>query len=114
VKVDARAHDTFLNSQDAFGTYDIALTNPPWEALKPDRRELDQMDADSRDAFHKSLRHYDSPVKREEIIRDIHGLEAELAALEEQHGLLSTEFYRFLSGRRIGADTRFRPLGRVL
>jgi DNA (cytosine-5)-methyltransferase 1 len=62
VKVDARAHDTFLNSQDAFGTYDIALTNPPWEALKPDRRELDQMDADSREAFHKSLRHYDTQL----------------------------------------------------
>ena len=29
VKVDARAHDTFLNSTEALGTYDIALTNPP-------------------------------------------------------------------------------------
>ena len=27
-------------------------------------------------------------MKREDIIRDIHGLEAELAALEEQYGLL--------------------------
>ena len=32
-------------------------------------------------------------MKREEIIRDIHGLDAELAALEEQYGLLSTDFY---------------------
>ena len=32
-------------------------------------------------------------MTREEIIRDIHGLEAELAALEEQYGLLSVEFY---------------------
>jgi hypothetical protein len=29
-------------------------------------------------------------MKREEIIRDIHGLDTELAALEEQYGLLST------------------------
>jgi hypothetical protein len=32
-------------------------------------------------------------MKREEIIRDIHGLETELAALEEQYGLLSSDFY---------------------
>src|ERR1017187_4498768 len=64
VKVDARAHDTFLNSTEALGTYDIALTNPPWEALKPDRRELDQMDADSRVAFEKTLRAYDTKLAK--------------------------------------------------
>jgi hypothetical protein len=32
-------------------------------------------------------------MKREDIIRDIHGLNAELAALEEHYGLLSAEFY---------------------
>jgi hypothetical protein len=32
-------------------------------------------------------------MKREDIIRDIHGLEAELAALEKQYGLLSADFY---------------------
>jgi hypothetical protein len=34
-------------------------------------------------------------VKREDIIRDIHGLDVELAALEEQYGLLSADFYHF-------------------
>jgi hypothetical protein len=34
-------------------------------------------------------------MKREDIIRDIHGLDTELAALEEQYGLLSDEFYQF-------------------
>ena len=34
-------------------------------------------------------------MKREDIIRDIHGLEAELAALEDQYGLLSIDFYHF-------------------
>jgi hypothetical protein len=38
---------------------------------------------------------YFSSMKREEIIRDIHGLAAELAALEEQYGLLSADFYHF-------------------
>ena len=32
-------------------------------------------------------------MKREDIIRDIHGLDAELAVLEEQYGLLSADFY---------------------
>ena len=34
-------------------------------------------------------------MTREEIIRDIHGLDAELATLEEQYGLLSSDFYHF-------------------
>jgi hypothetical protein len=38
---------------------------------------------------------YGATMKREEIIRDIHGLETELAALEEQYGLLSADFYHF-------------------
>jgi hypothetical protein len=38
---------------------------------------------------------YFKDVKREDIIRDIHGLNAELAALEEQYGLLSADFYHF-------------------
>jgi hypothetical protein len=38
---------------------------------------------------------YFEVMKREDIIRDIHGLEAELAALEEQYGLLSADFYHF-------------------
>jgi hypothetical protein len=38
---------------------------------------------------------YSQAMKLEEIIRDIHGLDAELAALEEQYGLLSADFYQF-------------------
>jgi hypothetical protein len=34
-------------------------------------------------------------MRREDIIRDIHGLDLELAALEEQYGLLSADFYHF-------------------
>lgn len=32
-------------------------------------------------------------MKREDIIRDIHGLDVELAALEVQYGLLSADFH---------------------
>lgn len=34
-------------------------------------------------------------MKREDIIRDIHGLDSELAGLEEQYGLLSADFYHY-------------------
>jgi hypothetical protein len=36
---------------------------------------------------------YIAAMKRADIIRDIHGFDAELAALEEQYGLLSADFY---------------------
>ena len=36
---------------------------------------------------------YPAAMKLEDIIRDIHGLETELAALEKQYGLLSADFY---------------------
>ena len=32
-------------------------------------------------------------MKREDLIRDIHGLEVELAAMEDRYGLLSGDFY---------------------
>ena len=38
---------------------------------------------------------YPKIMKRKDIVRDIHGLDAELAALEEQYGLLSADFYHF-------------------
>jgi hypothetical protein len=38
---------------------------------------------------------YCKAMKREDIIRDIHGLDTEMAALEEQYGILSADFYHF-------------------
>ena len=32
-------------------------------------------------------------MKREDVTRDIHALDGELAALEEQYGLVSADFY---------------------
>jgi hypothetical protein len=34
-------------------------------------------------------------MKQADIIKDIHGLDVQLAALEEQDGLLSADFYHF-------------------
>jgi hypothetical protein len=40
----------------------------------------------------RAMRYFEA-MKREDIIRDIHGLDAELAILEDQYGLLSADFY---------------------
>jgi hypothetical protein len=38
---------------------------------------------------------YAPVVTREQIVRDIHGLDAELTALEEKYSLLSADFHHF-------------------
>jgi Alw26I/Eco31I/Esp3I family type II restriction m6 adenine DNA methyltransferase len=40
VSVNARCCDTFFVAPEQWGEFDVVLTNPPWEVLKPDRREL--------------------------------------------------------------------------
>jgi Alw26I/Eco31I/Esp3I family type II restriction m6 adenine DNA methyltransferase len=40
VSVEPHCWDTFPAAANWFDTFDIVLTNPPWDTLKPDRREL--------------------------------------------------------------------------
>jgi len=42
----------------------VLLTNPPWEALKPDRRELKQLTPEARAAYVAALRSYDEQLAR--------------------------------------------------
>ncbi len=46
VKLEAMSGDTFLREDSS--NYDLLLTNPPWEALKPDRRETEQLTPQAR------------------------------------------------------------------
>lgn len=52
----------FLLSHDE--TYDVVITNPPWESLKPDRRELGILEESRQPEYIASLRHYDSFLAR--------------------------------------------------
>lgn len=62
VTMDARSQDTFLCSGGDFEAFDIVLTNPPWESLKPDRREMAGMPPARREAYNKTLRSYDAQL----------------------------------------------------
>lgn len=55
----AKMRDSFCESQESFETFDIVLTNPPWDALKPDRRELLELSKPERILFEKELKLYD-------------------------------------------------------
>ncbi|MGB1158809.1 MAG: Alw26I/Eco31I/Esp3I family type II restriction adenine-specific DNA-methyltransferase [Porticoccaceae bacterium] len=39
---------------------DLVVTNPPWELLKPDSRELKQLDEDSKNLYISSMKDYDN------------------------------------------------------
>lgn len=63
VNVDSRALDTFLTARTS-KSFDIVITNPPWEILKPDRRELSVLSEAARQAYISRLRDYDEQLAR--------------------------------------------------
>lgn len=51
--------DAFMELDGHVGEFDAVVTNPPWEALKPDRRETDHMSAERKQSYVDALRAYD-------------------------------------------------------
>lgn len=55
-----RIVDTFTFCDEFIDSFDIVITNPPWEILKPDNRELKKISSKDKDKYVNLLREYDS------------------------------------------------------
>lgn len=51
--------DSFHQALDYFGTFDLVLTNPPWENIKPDRREVGFMSLINKRDYLAQLKEFD-------------------------------------------------------
>ncbi|XAZ23410.1 Alw26I/Eco31I/Esp3I family type II restriction adenine-specific DNA-methyltransferase [Sinorhizobium sp. B11] len=60
--IDVRAGDSFHLASSHHGTFDLCITNPPWEALKPDRRELRLLSSSKQAQVIEHLRRFDADL----------------------------------------------------
>lgn len=54
--VTALVVDSFAHAPSRFGSFDFVLTNPPWDVLKPDKRELALLSPEDRRSYVSGLR----------------------------------------------------------
>jgi Alw26I/Eco31I/Esp3I family type II restriction m6 adenine DNA methyltransferase len=62
-RIEATNHDSFTRAPEFFGRFDLCITNPPWEVLKPDRRELTELSPADADKHIQLLRQYDETLR---------------------------------------------------
>jgi DNA-cytosine methyltransferase len=55
-KIEIRETDSFSETLFMERTFDICVTNPPWETIKPDSRELAELDDATKDSYIKLLK----------------------------------------------------------
>lgn len=56
--------DSFLYAQEFTNYFDFVITNPPWELLKPDSRELKNLNNEDRERYIKALNEYDYTLEK--------------------------------------------------
>lgn len=54
--------DSFAHGSSGEQHFDLVITNPPWDAIKPDRRMLDRLPPDEREDYLDHLRHEDEAL----------------------------------------------------
>jgi Alw26I/Eco31I/Esp3I family type II restriction m6 adenine DNA methyltransferase len=59
ITLETRVCDTFRVASGSAEKFDLVLTNPPWEILKPDRRELKHLTGKDRDLYLSRLKRED-------------------------------------------------------
>jgi Alw26I/Eco31I/Esp3I family type II restriction m6 adenine DNA methyltransferase len=57
--LDPKCQDSFLLPQEYYGEYDCVITNPPWESIKPDSRELSGLTVQDRKDYLAGMKEYD-------------------------------------------------------
>lgn len=61
-ELDIRIKDSFLAGVGNKALYDCVITNPPWETIKPDKRELAALTQKRQDDYKASLKAYDKKL----------------------------------------------------
>ncbi len=62
-QVTARVGDSFARAPEFFGQFDLCITNPPWEVLKPDRRELEGLTQAETEKYIHLLKEHDAQLR---------------------------------------------------
>ncbi len=50
-RVDAQAIDSFEHALKNIQSFNVCVTNPPWETIKPDSRELAELEQEAKDTY---------------------------------------------------------------
>lgn len=65
IEIDVWTGDTFDRAASGNERFDVVVTNPPWELLKPDHRELKRLPPELRDSYVAALRSFDKRLASE-------------------------------------------------
>lgn len=65
IRVIRKNCDSFKAGRKQSDYFDFVVTNPPWELLKPDRRELMGLSKAQKEVYLADLRHYDNFLAKE-------------------------------------------------
>lgn len=59
VEIETSNRDSLLESSGQMGCFDCVVTNPPWDTVKPDSRELEGLSDEEKEKFRAALKEYD-------------------------------------------------------
>jgi Alw26I/Eco31I/Esp3I family type II restriction m6 adenine DNA methyltransferase len=65
LKIQITCGDSFCLAAGIQDTFDVVITNPPWEVLKPDRRELRVLSTPDRETYTHDLRQFDERLAKQ-------------------------------------------------
>lgn len=60
ISFELRLGDAFEIGINYYGIFDVVITNPPWENLKPDSRELGKLSTEQKQTYTKKLKEFDA------------------------------------------------------